>query len=364
MATTVRSYAKINLGLAVGGVRGDGFHSLATLYQTLEMHDLVRVTAVVADSTRITLGANHVGVPRTETGDAEKNTAYRIVEEALRRMGRTAEVRIEIDKRLPVQGGMGAGSANAVAALLGLERELNEALTDSEERMAMAAVVGSDVPLFMVGGTVLGGERGESVVEVEDLPRTHCVVAIPAVGVSTALAFRDLDTRRLAEAEAARLTNRPIVDKVEELSRVFASVFKTHGKRSGPTGIARTAPLKATAFETPLEGDGTASNLAENTLLALVRTGIENDFEEVAFSQHPFLRDIKRQLMGTCIRIRQALYAALIGFWFCVVWTLQAPRSDADRCSTPRPVQRWDAGSPHRDPASPGILERYVRRVS
>jgi 4-diphosphocytidyl-2-C-methyl-D-erythritol kinase len=122
MATRVRSYSKINLGLAIGPVRPDGFHGLTTLYQTLDLHDLVTVTAKQLASgieTRITLTTNHPFVPR----DA-RNTAWRMVEQCLERLGVAAEVAVNIDKRLPVQGGMGAGSANAAAALLGLEREL------------------------------------------------------------------------------------------------------------------------------------------------------------------------------------------------------------------------------------------------
>ena len=78
---------------------------------------------------------------------------------ALERLGIRAEVEIEIEKKLPVQGGLGAGSANAVAALLGLERELKVA-RPGPERLKLAATVGSDVPLFLMGGTVLGLGRG------------------------------------------------------------------------------------------------------------------------------------------------------------------------------------------------------------
>ncbi|MES2390361.1 MAG: 4-(cytidine 5'-diphospho)-2-C-methyl-D-erythritol kinase, partial [Acidobacteriota bacterium] len=143
MATRVRSFAKINLGLAVGPARVDGFHGLTTVYQTLALHDFVTVSAREAASTRIVLTADHKGVPRTEAGDAERNTAWKMVAGALERMGISAEVEIEIEKRLPVQGGMGAGSANAVAALLGLERELGKALGGAE-RLRLAAEVGSD----------------------------------------------------------------------------------------------------------------------------------------------------------------------------------------------------------------------------
>ncbi len=85
-----------------------------------------------------------------------------MVELALARMGVAAEVKIHIQKELPVQGGMGAGSANAAAALIGLERELGFAVPEPA-RMEIAAEVGSDVPLFLVGGAVLGTGRGEMV---------------------------------------------------------------------------------------------------------------------------------------------------------------------------------------------------------
>ena len=126
MSTQVRSYSKINLGLAIGPVRPDGFHGLTTLYQTLNLHDLVTVSARQLASgaeTRISLTTNHPFVPRDG-----RNTAWRMVERCLGRLGVAAEVAIHIEKRLPVQGGMGAGSANAAAALLGLEQELGVAL--------------------------------------------------------------------------------------------------------------------------------------------------------------------------------------------------------------------------------------------
>src|SRR3984893_8567885 len=115
MPTRVRSYSKINLGLAIGPVRADGFHGLTTLYQTLALHDLVTVSAnrlASGSDTRISLTTNHPFVPR----DA-RNTAWRMVERCLERLGLAAEVAIHIEKRLPVQGGMGAGSANAGAAV-------------------------------------------------------------------------------------------------------------------------------------------------------------------------------------------------------------------------------------------------------
>jgi 4-diphosphocytidyl-2-C-methyl-D-erythritol kinase len=119
MATAVRSHAKINLGLGIGAPRPDGFHALTTVYQTLELHDVVTVTARTAAKTALSLTSNDSRVPTDG-----RNTAWKMVELALDKMRQTAEVEIHIEKRLPVQGGLGAGSANAVAALVGLEAEL------------------------------------------------------------------------------------------------------------------------------------------------------------------------------------------------------------------------------------------------
>jgi 4-diphosphocytidyl-2-C-methyl-D-erythritol kinase len=330
MATTVRSFSKINLGLAIGPVRADGFHGLTTMYQTLALHDLVTVSAIRAEATRIALTSNHPWVPP----DA-RNTAWRMVERCLKRLGIAAEVKIWIQKNLPVQGGMGAGSANAAAALMGLERELGVALP-GPERLRLAAEVGSDVPLFLLGGTVLGLGRGEQVVPLPDLPETWCVVAMPEVGVSTPQAFRDWDALAGEKIVAASpshairphgwsiqsggdggLTAEPIRDTLTELSYALASTYA----EPGTSGIFCSPELNRSSIQERLEKkqDGfdehpstTQNDLAESTLLSLARTGIENDFEEVVFPIHPSLREIKRQLKGIDSG-NSAFYAALSG---------------------------------------------------
>ena len=310
MATRVCSYSKINLGLAIGPVRPDGFHELATLYQTLALHDLVTVEAKPSTGeSRITLTTNHPQVPT----DA-RNTAWKMVELALKRANVTAEVAIHIEKNLPVQGGLGAGSANAAAALNALERQLRLSLSGTD-RMELAAEVGSDVPLFLLGGAVMGTGRGECVEAMPDLPATWCVIAVPEVGVSTPQAFRDWDERQtkgIAIDESATLTSPGQPDRLEELSHVYATVL-----RDGPadfgfipeteqtpdtSGIVHGRSLETQQGgleEESSEHGSTWNGLAENTLLALVRTGIENDFESVVFPQYPLLREIKRLLMGT-----------------------------------------------------------------
>ena len=292
MATVLRSFSKINIGLAVGPARPDGFHGLATAYQTLALHDLVTVSARRSQQTVIRLEADHPAVPCTARGDADRNTAYRMVVGALEQLEIRAEVHLRIEKRLPVQGGLGAGSANAAAALLGLERELHLALR-KEDRLQLAAQIGSDVPLFLIGGTVLGLNRGEAVYPLPDSPPLTVVVAVPPVGVSTGQAFRDLDAR-----VSAGLTGGAEPDRLGKLSRVLASVWTHTGVGRVPTGIASPSSSRPSGSGSSLQGEGAEGDLAGNPLLALVHTGVENDFEEVAFRQHPSLRDIKRALAG------------------------------------------------------------------
>jgi 4-diphosphocytidyl-2-C-methyl-D-erythritol kinase len=185
MTVTVRSFAKINLGLRIGAAREDGFHELLTVYQTIGLHDVIRVSVGRGRGIEI-----RCADPRVPTD--ESNTCFRIVEKATQAMGAKGRVVVEIEKRLPVQGGMGGASSNAVATLLGLERALKKRLS-AAEKLRIAAEVGSDLPLFLVGGTVLGVGRGERVFPLEDLASVACVVVTPEVGVSTPRAFAEWD---------------------------------------------------------------------------------------------------------------------------------------------------------------------------
>ncbi len=290
MRVTLRSCAKINLGLAIGPVRADGFHALATVYQTIDAHDLVTVEVTVEPVPRAGSGPRiEITSTAAQVPTDARNTAWKMLEQALAAPGREAvAVRVHIDKRLPVQGGMGGGSANAVAALVGLERLLarqNLPPLSAEARLHMAASVGSDVPLFLLGGTVLGLGRGEQVLPIEDLAPMPAVVAVPEVGVSTPTAFAAWDR---AQSEAG-LTAEAQADRLTRLSRTLATVWcERH-----TTGVFS------------LNGEDQAGTL----LSTLVQTGIlRNDFEQVVFRQHPFLETIKHALSGDT-----SVYTALSG---------------------------------------------------
>ncbi len=185
MPTSIPSFAKINLGLKIGPARSDGFHELRTIYQTIALHDVIKVD--VQRGTGIEIRCKDPRVPRDES-----NTCYRVAERVMRAMRGRGKVIIWIEKSLPVQGGLGAASSNAVATMFALERELGTPLA-AEERLRIAAEVGSDLPLFLIGGTVLGVDGGQEVYPLPDLPAMHLVVLTPAIGVSTPQAFADWD---------------------------------------------------------------------------------------------------------------------------------------------------------------------------
>jgi 4-diphosphocytidyl-2-C-methyl-D-erythritol kinase len=331
MPTTVRSHAKINLGLGIGAPRPDGFHALATVYQTLELHDLVTVSArPAAGPTQISITSNDRRVPTDG-----RNTAWKMVELALGALGVAADVEIHIEKKLPVQGGLGAGSANAVAALIGLEvelggvvgiaprsqkRDLGHPLNWPAIRLELAARVGSDVPLFLIGGSVLGVDRGQEVYPLPDIEATWCVVAVPAVGVSTPQAFRDWDALCADEG----LTIEASTAKLNELSRAYASAFS-----GGIPGAKPGAGSSGVPAQTNQTGRG---DLAGPQGSALVRTGItswiENDFERVVFRQHPSLAEIKRTLAAAGSP-EEALHASLSGSGSALFGLYQA-RGDAE----------------------------------
>jgi 4-diphosphocytidyl-2-C-methyl-D-erythritol kinase len=292
MPVTIRSFAKINLGLRIGALRPDGFHELRTVYQTIALHDIVRVQ--VGRGSGIEIRCDDSRVPKDES-----NTCYRIVERAMTALKARGRVVVEIEKRLPVQGGLGGASANAVAALLGLERALKKELS-GPERLRIAAEVGSDLPFFRVGGTVLGVGRGEEVYPLADLPAMPCVVATPKIGVSTPKAFADWDLLVLREPQVTRkLTLHPASDRMVEFGRVVSAWLGGQSRtkhRSGRALVLSGVPVS--------KGRGRAGN----PLLDLVRTGIENDFERVVFPKYPELREVKGVLQRA-----GAVYASLSG---------------------------------------------------
>lgn len=190
MHFTVRAHAKVNLSLQVLDLRPDGYHGLKTVFQSLEVHDTLQMEEVAGD---FAIECDVPGVPLD--GRNLVRRAASLLWEAIGRPGSPAGVRVRIEKRIPVQGGLGGGSADAAAALVGLNRLWGDALEQSL-LPPLAARAGADVPFFLCGGTALGLNRGDEIHPLADLPSTAVLLVFPPFGVSTPEAYRWLDEAR------------------------------------------------------------------------------------------------------------------------------------------------------------------------
>jgi 4-diphosphocytidyl-2-C-methyl-D-erythritol kinase len=236
----IPAFAKINLRLEILGRRVDGFHELRTVFQTISLKDELRL-----HSTR------RPGIVLAVRGDdslsnqpVEKNLVYRAVHALCKEFQPRGGVTIELRKSIPAGRGLGGGSSDASAALLGYLRLIKKQLP-RERLFEMAAALGADVPFFLEGGRALGIGKGDEIYPLPDPPRRHLLVVSPEIiHVPTRDAYRWLN--------ASQLTNFP-----------------------GNSKLHRFCALSWSLQGSPLL----------------------NDFEEVVFQQHTRLAEIKRDLL-------------------------------------------------------------------
>jgi 4-diphosphocytidyl-2-C-methyl-D-erythritol kinase len=183
----VNAYAKINLSLRVLGRRPDGFHDLQSVFQSLGLHDTLILTArpgpfeITCTDARVPTGKTNLVWPAAEALWA-----------ALGRSGTPRDVQVAIRKRIPMQAGLGGGSADAAAALVGLSRLWSRGRHFPDFHQ-LAAGIGADAAYFLMGGTALALGRGDDLYPLEDLERMDVVLALPTFGVSTAEAYTWFD---------------------------------------------------------------------------------------------------------------------------------------------------------------------------
>jgi 4-diphosphocytidyl-2-C-methyl-D-erythritol kinase len=186
---TVRVPAKINLHLAVGPVRPDGYHELVTVFHAVSLYDEVSVAGGAEPGIAVH-GDGVAGVPADET-----NLAWRAVRLLAEHAGREPDVSLVLRKGIPVAGGMAGGSADAAAALVGLSALWRLELS-RDELAGLAAELGSDVAFALYGGTAVGTGRGEKIVPVLTRHTQHWVLALHRGGLSTPAVFGELDRLR------------------------------------------------------------------------------------------------------------------------------------------------------------------------
>jgi len=192
----LRAFAKINTGLKILHKRPDGYHELRTIYQTIALHDRLEISISKA-AKEIAVECDNPQIP-----GGPGNLVYRACEAWVKARGWRDGLRVQIEKTIPLGSGLAGASTNAAATILGLERLTGDRL-DFPARHKLGAALGSDVPLFFLGGRVLGCGRGEEVYPLSDLPSRACLVIFPGFSVSTAEAYRQAGLRLTEQAGTA-----------------------------------------------------------------------------------------------------------------------------------------------------------------
>jgi 4-diphosphocytidyl-2-C-methyl-D-erythritol kinase len=251
----VSAFAKINLDLRVLARRPDGYHELRTTFQSIALADTLTFTRS-AGAFRIVCSD-----PACPTDDS--NLVWRaatLVWKAARRSGAPKGVTVSIDKRVPMQAGLGGGSSDAAAALRALTRWWRVNIAPDALRQ-LASALGADVPYFLEGGTALGLNRGDVLVPLDDVARRWVVLIVPDFGVSTKDAFawwdqehlgrdgqegqrrRRLRSRLANDLQPVVAARHPIVRRLtRELKREGASHASLSGSGSAVFGLFPSRP--------------------------------------------------------------------------------------------------------------------------
>ena len=186
---TLPSFAKINRSLRILGRRPDGYHEIRTVLQSVSLHDTLQFTT--APESEISLSCDSSLIPTDGT-----NLILRAANALRDRYGVRAGVRIHLEKRIPVQGGLGGGSSNGAVALIGLAH-LWQVNTTVSELAELAAGLGSDVPFFLGGGRALGTGTGTCITSLPDLDAEELLIVAPSRTVATAEAYKAFSSATL-----------------------------------------------------------------------------------------------------------------------------------------------------------------------
>ena len=259
----IPAFAKINLRLEILGKRPDGYHELRTIFQTVSLHDELKLRR--SKSAGISL---HVeGNAALSDEPVEKNLVYRAVAAGREELKDQRGVEIELKKKIPAGRGLGGGSSDAAAALLGYLQLAGKKIVP-ERLMELGAALGADVPFFLQGGRALGIGRGDEIYPLPDIePKSVLIVSPANIHVPTPDAYRWLN--------APELTKTPNNSKLWKFC---------------------------------------ASSLSVQV------TGLRNDFEDAVFQHYPRLTEIKRDLLQ-----KGATEALLAGSGSAVIGVFPSP---------------------------------------
>jgi 4-diphosphocytidyl-2-C-methyl-D-erythritol kinase len=205
---TLPAFAKINWTLRVIGKRADGYHQIDTVFQTISLHDTLKLSPM--EENGIVLSCDDRSLPSDK-----RNLVWRAAAMLQARCAIKKGVRIHLEKRIPTQAGLGGGSADAVAALIGLAHLWNTD-TRAEEFFEIASALGADMPFFLWGGTARGTGTGKDVTPLSEVPEKFLLVIKPNANVSTSRAYELLKARALTTSEAKIILSSSQADRFSE----------------------------------------------------------------------------------------------------------------------------------------------------
>jgi len=259
----IPAFAKVNLRLDILGKRPDTYHELRTIFQTISLHDELKLRPSQASGICLTIQGNE----SLSLEPVRKNLVYAAVDALRRELDIRSGVEIDLRKTIPAGRGLGGGSSDAAAALLGYLRLTRRAIPASR-LMEIAVSLGADVPFFLFGGRALGIGRGDEIYPLPDVPKLTLLVVSPHdIHVPTADAYRWLNAPALTKNRAT-----------PKLWEFCALCWSAQG------------------------------------------TGLSNDFEGPVFRRHPRLAQIKRALLQ-----RGAAEASLAGSGSAVFGVFPSP---------------------------------------
>jgi 4-diphosphocytidyl-2-C-methyl-D-erythritol kinase len=254
----IPAFAKVNLRLDVLGKRADGYHELRTVFQTVSLHDSLRFRPGRATGIQLRM----VGNEQLSKEGVEKNLVYRAVDALRRELKMRSGVEIELQKRIPAGRGLGGGSSDAAAALLGYLQFTRKKLP-TVRLMEIAGSLGADVPFFLLGGRALGIGRGDEIYPLPDLHKLSLLIVSPKdIHVPTPDAYRWLHAPELASLTKFAATHKLLKFcalcwsmQEDSLSNDFeAAVFR----RRPRLAQIRRGLLQGGASEALLAGSGSA----------------------------------------------------------------------------------------------------------
>jgi 4-diphosphocytidyl-2-C-methyl-D-erythritol kinase len=249
----IPALAKINLRLEILGKRPDGFHELRTIFQTISLKDELRLKSTPKPAIELQV----LGNDSLSKEPVERNLVYRAVDALRRELRIGAGVAIELRKSIPAGRGLGGGSSDAAAAMIGYLR-LGKTQLPRERLFELAAALGADVPFFLEGGSALGIGKGDEIYPLPDIPKRHLLVVSPkAIHVPTPDAYRWLNSPELNS----------------QLNHSLRGPQLTNS--DGTHKLLRFCALSWSLQDSPLL----------------------NDFEDAVFQRHPRLAEIKRDLL-------------------------------------------------------------------